>query len=187
MCLLGYAGFLRFDELVNIRRSDIFMQEMQIKLYISKGKTDQLKSGSWVVIAKTNKETCPVKYLQMYLSVFNIHENSDEFIFQKASYIKKLDSYTLRKGDHFSYTRVRKKFLEKLGKIGLNTSKLGLHSLRSGGATQATNSGVCDRLFKKHGRWKSESAKDRYVKENDSIRRFIKTWHLVLFIESRSF
>ena len=88
MCLLGYAGFLRFDELVNIRRSDIFIQEMQIKLYISKGKTAQLKSGSWVVIAKTNKETCPVKYLQMYLSVFNIHENSDEFIFRKASYIK---------------------------------------------------------------------------------------------------
>ena len=88
MCLLGYAGFLRFDELVNIRRSDIFIHEMQIKLYISKGKTAQLKSGSWVVIAKTKKETCPVKYLQMYLSVFNIHENSDEFIFRKASYIK---------------------------------------------------------------------------------------------------
>ena len=29
MCLLGYAGFLRFNELVNIRRSDIFIQEMQ--------------------------------------------------------------------------------------------------------------------------------------------------------------
>ena len=109
----------------------------------------------------------------MYLSVFNIHENSDEFIFRKASYIKKLDWYTLRKGDHLSYTRVREIFLEKLGKIGLNTSKLGLHSLRSGGATQAANSGVCDRLFKKHGRWKSESAKDRYVKEDDSIRRSV--------------
>ena len=72
-----------------------------------------------------------------------------------------------------SYTRVRKNFLEKLGKIGLNTSKLGLNSLRSGGATQAANSGVCDRLFKKHGRWKSESAKDRYVKEDDSIRRSV--------------
>ena len=54
MCLLRYAGFLRFDELVNVRRSDIFIQEMQIKLYISKGDTDQLKSGSLEAIAKTN-------------------------------------------------------------------------------------------------------------------------------------
>ena len=36
MCLLGYAGFLRFDELVNIRRGDNFIHEMQIKLYITK-------------------------------------------------------------------------------------------------------------------------------------------------------
>ena len=54
MCLLRYTGFLRFDELVNVRRSDIFIQEMQIKLYMSKGDTDQLKLGSWEVIAKTN-------------------------------------------------------------------------------------------------------------------------------------
>ena len=27
MCLLGYAGFMRFDELVNIRRSDILFKK----------------------------------------------------------------------------------------------------------------------------------------------------------------
>ena len=113
--------------------------------------------------------------IMIKLTEVNIHNinNSDEFIFQKASYIKKLDSYTLRKGDHLSYTRVREIVLEKLGKKGLNTSKLGLYSLRSGGATQAANSGVCDRLFKKHGRWKSESATDRYVKEDDNITRSV--------------
>lgn len=30
----------------------------------------------------------------------------------------------------------------------------------------AANMGVCDRIFKKHGRWKSDSAKDGYVAEN---------------------
>ena len=70
-----------------------------------------------------------------------------------------------------SYTIFREFFLEKLENIGLNTSKLGLHSLRSGVATEAANSGVCDRLFKKHGRWKSECAKDRYVKEDNNIRQ----------------
>ena len=41
-----------------------------------------------------------------------------------------------------------------------------LHSLRSGGATQAANNNVSDRLFKAHGRWRSENAKDGYVQDS---------------------
>jgi hypothetical protein len=41
----------------------------------------------------------------------------------------------------------------------------GLHSLRSGGASQAANNNVTDRLFKAHGRWRSENANDGYVKD----------------------
>ena len=40
----------------------------------------------------------------------------------------------------------------------------GLHSLRSGGDTSACKFGVPDRLFKRHGRWRSENVKDGYVK-----------------------
>lgn len=46
----------------------------------------------------------------------------------------------------------------------------GLHSFRSGGATAAALSGVPDRVFKKHGRWKSDMAKDRYVREDEVAR-----------------
>jgi hypothetical protein len=34
------------------------------------------------------------------------------------------------------------------------------------GATAAYNFGVPDRLFKRHGRWRSENAKDGYVKDS---------------------
>ena len=44
--------------------------------------------------------------------------------------------------------------------------KYGLHSLRSGGASLATYSGVSDRLFKRHGRWKSDKAKDGYIEDS---------------------
>jgi hypothetical protein len=44
--------------------------------------------------------------------------------------------------------------------------KYALHSLRSGGATTAANLGISDRLFKKHGRWRSETAKDEYIKDS---------------------
>ena len=92
MCLIKFFFFfLRFDELVNIRRNDILFEDKQIKLFIGKSKTDQLKNGSWLVIAKTGKDTCPVKYLCMYLSAFKNPPNSDEFIFRKVSYLKKIN------------------------------------------------------------------------------------------------
>ena len=54
---------------------------------------------------------------------------------------------------------------ETLKKAGRDPDKYGLHSLRSGGATAAANAGVPDRAFKRHGRWRSENAKDGYVKD----------------------
>ena len=64
-----------------------------------------------------------------------------------------------------SYTRVREVMLEMLEAIGLDKRQFGLHSLRAGGASAAANAGVVDRLFKRHGRWKSENAEDGYVKD----------------------
>ena len=53
-----------------------------------------------------------------------------------------------------------------LGSIGINKKFFGTHSLISGGATAAAKFGVPDRLFKQHGRWKSENAKDGYVERS---------------------
>ena len=56
--------------------------------------------------------------------------------------------------------------LDALYKIGLNSKKFGLHSLRAGGATAAANLGVSDGLFQKHGRWKSKSKKWIYSRKH---------------------
>ena len=53
--------------------------------------------------------------------------------------------------------------LEKLGEVGLDKSKFGLHSLHSGGASAAANAGIPDRWFKRLDRWRSESAILRIV------------------------
>ena len=50
--------------------------------------------------------------------------------------------------------------------IGLDRAMFGMHSFRRGGATEAARRGISDRLFKKHGRWKSDNAKDGYVSED---------------------
>ena len=64
-----------------------------------------------------------------------------------------------------SYTTVSGHFFELLANIGLDPKKFGLHNLRLGGASVADNLGVSNRLFKKHGRWKSDKVKDSYVHE----------------------
>ena len=60
--------------------------------------------------------------------------------------------------------------LEAFQDIVPDISAIGTHGLRSGGATAAANTGVPDRLFKRHGRWPSESAKDGYVQDSLSSR-----------------
>ena len=40
------------------------------------------------------------------------------------------------------------------------------HSFRSGGASLAACNDVPDVIFKRHGRWKSDRAKDGYIKDS---------------------
>ena len=70
-----------------------------------------------------------------------------------------------------SYTRTREIVSDGFKSMGLQKEKFGLHSLRAGGATAAANNGIHDRLFKRHGPWRSETAKDGYVK--DSIEKLL--------------
>ena len=85
--------------------------------------------------------------------------------FRSLHFVKSNASYTLR-STGISYTRTREVVLHAFSQLGYSTKLFGLHSLRSGGATAAVNAGVNDRLFKRHGRWHSDKAKDGYVKDN---------------------
>ena len=56
--------------------------------------------------------------------------------------------------------------MDAFSQLGFPSRLFGLHSLRSGDATAAANAGVNDRLFKRHGRWRTDKAKDGYVRDN---------------------
>ena len=119
------------------------------------------------MIAKTGNYTCPVSMLLRYIQKANITYNRNNYIFRSLIFYKSTKSYRLNSNCRpLSYTRSREIVLEALSKIGLNPKLFGLHSLRSGGATPAANSGVPDKLFKRHGRWRSENAKDGYIKDD---------------------
>ena len=85
----------------------------------------------------------------------------------------------LRKSGVLSYYRACEILLEKIKAMGWDPSQFGMHSLRAGGATAAANAGVPDQLIKRHGRWRSETAKDGYVK--NSVEKHLEvTKHLGL-------
>ena len=65
-------------------------------------------------------------------------------------------------------------FKEAFGVLGGDPKVYSLHSLRSGGITSVVKNDdskvVSERLLKLHGRWKTDVAKDMYVKEADFSR-----------------
>ena len=165
MCVLGFMGFFRFSEIANIKCHDVITHSTHLAIFIEKSKTDVYRDGCWVYLTKLDSELCPIKLLDKYIKATNSKLHSDKFLFRAL--IKTKKTTRLRKANKpISYTRLRELLLKALHDIGLSPKKFGLHSLRSGGATAAANLGVKDRLFKKHGRWKSENIKDSYVQES---------------------
>ena len=171
ICLVAYAGFLRIDEVVRLRCCDVRFWDEKMELSIILSKTDQLRQGATVPIARSGRDTCPVAMLQKYFEVGKISLSSEERLFRAINKTKKGES--LRASGSLSYTRLRELILEKFRELGYKEQEFGLHSFHTGGATAAANTpGLSERCIKRHGRWRSEGAKDGYVQ--DSERRRLK-------------
>ena len=165
ICLVAFAGFLRFNELANIKWCDVVFSDTYFSLFIPRSKSDQYGSGATRVIARTGNPTCPFGMLSRYAKLSGDSLNSTQFVF-RSLYKRKDGRYALRDGSNLSYSRARELFINKFKAIGLHMRLYGLHSLRIGGATAAANNDLPDRVIKKHGRWKSENAKDFYCRED---------------------
>ena len=166
MIILSFTAFLRYDELSNLRCNDVtFHNDSYLNIHLRKSKTDVMRDGDNILVAKLDSVSCPYLALKRYISVAHIDVHSSDFLF-KGLYRSK-NKVGLRKSNKkLSYTRTKEVLLCRLREFvpaGLN---LGLHSLRSGGASAAASSkNVNDRCWRRHGRWKSDVA-NGYVKES---------------------
>jgi integrase len=178
ICLVSFAGFLRFDEVIKIRFSDLKFEIFYFTIFVESSKTDQYRDGAHVIIGKTGTDLCPFVMLQKYLQAC-VSLSGDNFIFRSFAKCK-AGNYVLRTlNKPMTYSRTREEFLALLVSAGQNPKNFGLHSLRSGAASAAANAGVKDRLFKRHGRWLSDRAKDGYVKD-DILQRLTVSQNLGL-------
>ena len=154
ICLIAFTDFMRFSEVASIKGYDIIFTETYTKIFIEKSKTDIYREGAWVYISRSHN-MCPVKHLEDYLRLVNINISSSQYIFRAIS--KGNKSRLRRKNKPISYTTIRQNFLKIIKAVGLNWKDYGLHSLQAGGASLAA---------KRHGRWKSDRAKDGYVEDD---------------------
>ena len=75
-------------------------------------------------------------------------------------------SKLIYKNKKLSYTLARQSIISRLNLVAKDLNldlNLGLHSMRSGGATVVANSDINERCWKRHGSWRSNSSKDGYV------------------------
>uniref|UniRef100_A0A1X7VD80 Tyr recombinase domain-containing protein n=1 Tax=Amphimedon queenslandica TaxID=400682 RepID=A0A1X7VD80_AMPQE len=169
ICLLAFAAFVRFNEISKLKCADIRISEEKMEVMIRSSKTDQYRQGDIIPIARSGLPTCPVRMMESYFSLGRIEPTSQQFLFRPIISTKNGES--LRREGSLSYSRLREIVLAKIGDMGYDASRFGLHSFRAGGATAAANNPeLPDRLFKRHGRWRSETAKDGYVKDDEERR-----------------
>ena len=143
--LLGFAGGFRRSELVNLDYNDIEFVTEGVKIFIKRSKTDQSGEGSIKAIPYfDSNEYCPVTKLKDWIEYSNIKKNK---IFDVSD---KSVSLLIKKYAAFA---------------GLNPNNYGGHSLRSGFATSAAESGAEERNIMAMTGHKTTQMVRRYIQE----------------------
>ena len=96
--------FFCYDELSKLRESDVHFYEEHMEIFVESSKTDQLREGAWVVIARSDSKPCPVAMLERY-ELADLSREQDKFLFRGLVTTKK--GSRLRSIRGLSYTRAR--------------------------------------------------------------------------------
>jgi len=117
-CLLGFAAFLRYDELSKLRCEDLLFTStfLQIKL-----RTDQFRQGDVVLVARSGKPTCPVAMVEQYMSKGELVGKSGLPFCPLIKNGKKL-----RSSGSLTYSRLRELLLERLQALSWDTQQTSL-------------------------------------------------------------
>ena len=170
VCLLGFSGFLRISELVAIQIQHLTFSVSELQILIPKAKNDQMREGHKVFISRAESNCCPVRWVQTYIEATGLSKDKENFLISRLSKTRK--GHNAHGKQPLTDKTVRDYFKKDIVPIcnEIEPGQYSLHSLRSGGATAASNNGVSERLISKHGRWKSGWSRDRYLKDSKKKR-----------------
>jgi site-specific recombinase XerD len=155
--LIGFSGGFRRNELVSLNYDDLEFVSEGLKIILRKSKTDQYGEGSLKGLPYfDNSNYCPVISLQKWL---NISEIKSGPIFRRFIKGSKLSENRLTDQ---TVALLIKQYLEL---AGINSKNFSGHSLRSGFATSAAESGAEERTIMAMTGHKSAEMVRRYIKE----------------------
>ena len=155
--LVGFGGGFRRSELVNIDYEDIEFVPEGVKITIKRSKTDQFGEGMVKGLPYfTNELYCPVINLKKWLELSNIKSGSIFRRFTKGSFLTR---------DRLTDQSVVLLIKNYLNLAGIENSNYSGHSLRSGFATVAAESGADERSIMAMTGHKTTQMVRRYIRE----------------------
>ena len=155
--LIGFSGGFRRNEIVSLDYEDLDFVSEGLKISIKRSKTDQFGEGSKKALPYfDNSQYCPVVSLQKWIKKSNINSGP---LFRR-----------FLKGSKLSENRLTDQTVALLIKAylqlaGIDSKNYSGHSLRSGFATSAAESGAEERSIMAMTGHKSTEMVRRYIKE----------------------
>ena len=155
--LIGFSGGFRRNEIVSLDYEDLDFVEEGLKINVRRSKTDQFGEGSLKGIPYfNNNKYCPVISIKKWINFSKINSGP---LFRR-----------FLKGTKLSYKRLTDQTVALLIKgylsdIGIDSKNYSGHSLRSGFATSAAESGAEERNIMAMTGHKSPEMVRRYIRE----------------------
>ena len=155
--LIGFGGGFRRTELISIDHEDLEFPDEGLKINIKRSKTDQIGEGMTKGLPYFNNEIyCPVKNLKKWLEISKIKSGP---IFRR--FAKGLSLTDKRLTDQSVVLLIK----EYLNLAGIESKNFAGHSLRSGFATVAAESGADERSIMAMTGHKTTQMVRRYIRE----------------------
>jgi|TARA_B100000959_G_scaffold247412_1_gene273680 site-specific recombinase XerD len=155
--LIGFGGGFRRTELISIDHEDLEFVSEGLKITLRRSKTDQFGEGMIKGLPYfTNENYCPVINLRKWLELSNIKSGPIFRRFTKGS------SLTSNRLTDQTVVLLIKNYLNL---AGIENSNYSGHSLRSGFATVAAESGADERSIMAMTGHKTTQMVRRYIKE----------------------
>jgi len=155
--LIGFSGGFRRNEIVSLDFDDLDFVSEGLKINLKRSKTDQYGEGSVKGLPYfDNSQYCPVLSVKKWIEISNIDSGP---LFRRFSKGSKLTDNRLTDQ---TVALLIKKYLNL---AGIDSKNYSGHSLRSGFATSAAESGVEERSIMAMTGHKSTEMVRRYIKE----------------------
>jgi integrase len=149
---VGFYGMFRGSELVGIRWEHVrFPKRGGVMIFVPSSKTDQGGQGAWVWLAAAEGEEGAAMDIAAALQQLKEMQGDGD---KSCVFLARRDRTEPMAKATVTH-RLRKALQGSVSDAELYAS----HSLRRGGATHAARSGVCLRLIKVLGRWRSDSVR----------------------------